>query len=153
MAYATTTTVSSAQSRAELETILSRYGASHFGYTSGPDSASVVFIKDGVTIRFTLPMPDRNSPEFTRSPDRGLERSKSTAEKAYEQAVRSKWRALLLVVKAKLEAVDSGISVFEQEFYPQIVLPTGRTVYEQTSEDVARAIQTGSTTLRLSIQA
>ncbi|GAG36103.1 unnamed protein product [marine sediment metagenome] len=41
---------------------------------------------------------------------------------------RQKWRALSLVIKAKLEAVESGISIFEEEFLAHIVLPDGRTI-------------------------
>lgn len=143
MPYAATTTVSSSQSRDELEKILSRYGASQFGYVQGEDFASVAFIKDQRTIRFTIPMPNKNSREFTHSPKRGEVRDKSTAEKAYEQAVRQKWRALTLVVKAKLEAVDAGISEFEQEFF-QYTVVGGMTVYERMHEQVTEAISTGS---------
>lgn len=55
-------------------------------------------------------------------------RSDDAAEKAWEQATRQRWRALHLVVKAKLEAVESGITVFDDEFLAHIVLPDGGTV-------------------------
>ena len=42
---------------------------------------------------------------------------------AHEQERRRLWRALLLNIKAKLEAVESGISVFDEEFMAHIVLP------------------------------
>ncbi len=48
--------------------------------------------------------------------------------KEWEQACRQKWRALYLVIKAKLEAVESGISCFEDEFLANIVLPDGSLV-------------------------
>lgn len=153
MAYASQTSTSSAATRAELEKTLARYGADQFGYLSSSDSASVVFTMNERTIRFTIPLPNRNDREFTHTAERGIERSRSAAENAYEQAVRSKWRSLLLVVKAKLEAVEAGITLFEQEFYPQTVLPNGRTVYEETYEQVGHAIATrGTGALRLSIE-
>jgi len=49
------------------------------------------------------------------------------ATKRWEQACRQRWRALALVIKAKLEAVGSGISVFEEEFLANIVMPDGST--------------------------
>ena len=42
---------------------------------------------------------------------------------SYDQACRQRWRALLLVIKAKLEAVTAGISTIETEFLANIVLP------------------------------
>jgi hypothetical protein len=38
------------------------------------------------------------------------------------------------VIKTKLEAVESGITEFEAEFYAHTVLPGGQTVYEATRE-------------------
>lgn len=47
---------------------------------------------------------------------------------AWEQGCRQRWRALALVIKAKLEAVESGITTFEEEFLAHIVMPDGMTV-------------------------
>ena len=58
-------------------------------------------------------------------------------------ACRQTWRALALVVKAKLEAVDAGITVFEEEFLAHIVLPDGRTVGQFTLPQVESAYLTG----------
>ena len=74
-----------------------------------------------------MPLPDPGSDEFTLTPT-GRERSGKAAEDAYEQAVRQRWRALALVIKAKLEAVEAGISTVEREFLDAIMLPDGRTV-------------------------
>ena len=41
------------------------------------------------------------------------------------QACRQRWRALLLIIRAKLEAVESGITTLESEFLANIVLPDG----------------------------
>jgi hypothetical protein len=48
--------------------------------------------------------------------------------KTYEQASRTKWRALLLVIKGKLESVEAGIATFEEEFMPYIVMPNDQTI-------------------------
>lgn len=141
--YASQTSVSSEKSRAEIESTLARYGASHFGYMSAPDSAQIAFRHGSLTIRFVLALPDRTADEFRLTPSRKWERSADEQVKAYEQAVRQRWRALALVVKAKLEAVEAGIATFEQEFYAHVVLPNGRTVYEETGAAVAKMIETG----------
>lgn len=46
---------------------------------------------------------------------------------ASDQAARQRWRALLLCLKAKLEAVECGITTFEEEFMAHIVMPDGST--------------------------
>jgi hypothetical protein len=49
-----------------------------------------------------------------------------------------------LVIKAKLEAVESGIACFEEEFMAHIVLPDGRTVGEHVIPGIAQAYETGN---------
>jgi hypothetical protein len=56
---------------------------------------------------------------------------------------RARWRALLLVIKAKLESVESGIATFEEEFMAQIVLPDDQTVGQWVLPEVARIYETG----------
>lgn len=125
--YAAQTEVSSDRSRAEIERTLRRYGATAFAYGWEGNQAQVGFKLADRQIRFRLPLPDPRSREFTLTPT-GRDRSAASAEEAYEQAVRQRWRALALVIKAKLEAVEAGISTVEDEFLAHIALPDGRTV-------------------------
>jgi hypothetical protein len=139
-----------AKSRAEIERTLERYGATAFMYGSQADRAIVGFEMNDRNVRFVIPLPDRNSQQFTHH-ERGR-RTESASRELYEKAVRQKWRALALVVKAKLEAVESGISVFEEEFLANIVLPGGKTVYETTRGGIETAYQTGKVTALLQIE-
>lgn len=139
--YAANTEVTSDKSRAEIERILTRWGADEYAYMMKATQAQIAFSYRGMRVRFVLPLPNRNASEFTHH-SRG-KRTDSAAAQAYEQAVRQKWRALALVVKAKLEAVESEISTFEQEFYAHLVLPNGKTVFESTSHQVATMLNTG----------
>lgn len=141
--YATNTDVSSEKSRAEIERTLQRYGADRFGYTTSREAAVLGFTCNGWTVRFHLPMPDPASREFTHTPAKNIRRSSAQAYEAWEQACRQKWRALSLVVKAKLEAVESGITTFEDEFLAHIVLPNGQTVSQQALPKVREAYATG----------
>lgn len=134
--YAESTSVSSESSRAEIERTLSRYGATQFMYGWDQKGAVVGFIADGRQVRFTLPLPDKTSREFTHTPAKGLRRSPAAAEEAYEQGVRQRWRALALVIKAKLEAVQAGIVTFEQEFAMHYMLPNGQTFGEWASPQI-----------------
>ena len=143
MAYAEKTTVSTDRSRAEIERTLQRYGADQFMYGWDQDKAVVGFKMAGRQIRFLLPMPDKNSSEFTTT-STGRERKESHAFAAWEQACRQKWRALSLVIKAKLEAVEAGIAIFEDEFMANIVLPNGKTVSDFMLPQIEAAYNTGN---------
>lgn len=139
--YAAKTDVPSERSRNEIEKILRKYGADDFAYATNRNTGIIAFTAQGRQVKFVLPLPDRASSRFTHH-SRGR-RTESAAEAEYEQAVRQKWRALVLIVKAKLEAVDAGIVTFEQEFLPHIILPGGQSVYEATHERIEQAYSTG----------
>ncbi len=142
MPYAESTTVSAHNSRAEIEKILQRYGADSFMYGWETDRAMVQFRANERIIRFIVDMPDRDDPEFTNTPT-GRMRSIAQTEKAWEQGTRQRWRALALVIKAKLEAVDAGITEFESEFLAHILLPDGTSVGDWVLPAVAEAYESG----------
>ncbi len=99
---------------------------------------------NGRQIRFIVELPDKNARAFTHTPGRNSRRDASRAYAAWEKACRQRWRALALVIKAKLEAVETGITVFEDEFMAHIVLPDGQTVGEYIRPQIAAAYQSGS---------
>lgn len=146
--YAAQTEVTSSRSRDEIERTLERYGADQFLYGWQDSSAVVGFLMNARNVKFVLPLPAKDDKEFTEYVSRGKlwARTDEAARKLYEQAVRQKWRALALVVKAKLEAVESGITTFEDEFMANIVLPGGRMVGEQVRPAIANAYATGKVT-------
>ena len=129
--YGAQTDVAAGRSREELERTLVRYGADGFGYGWDGLKAVITFRFEGIMVRFTIKMPDLQSEEFQLTPT-GKDRSESQSYKAWEQAQRQRWRALNLVVKAKLEAVDSEITTFQEEFLAHILLPSGETVGDYT---------------------
>lgn len=141
--YAQNTEVDSGRSRSEIERTLERYGADQFFYGWQEGAATIGFRMNDRRVQFILPLPDRHANEFRLTPSRKWERSDAEIAKAYEQAVRQKWRALALVVKAKLEAVESGITTFEEEFLAHIVLPDGQRVGTWLIPQVGRAYESG----------
>lgn len=129
MQYAKNTEVSVEKSRAEIERLVMRYGAT--GFISGwlANRSTVAFEMKDRRLRFVLPLPSKDENQFLYA--RGWKRrSESAALEKWEQACRQKWRALLLSIKAKLEAVESGIASFDQEMMPYVVLPDGQTIAE-----------------------
>lgn len=142
--YAENTSVASDKSRAEIERTLARYGARSFMYGWDETRAIVGFIANDRQVRFLLPMPDRDAREFTHTPAKQLRRTPPQAEEAYEQAVRQRWRALALVIKAKLEAVEAGIVTFDEEFAMHFLLPNGQTVGEWVTPQIDQVYATSS---------
>lgn len=144
--FAENTSVSVEKSRAEIETILTRYGASQFGYATDTmrGLATIQFCAKGRHIRFTLNLPLFSDKQFMYTPSRKQRRSPEEQGKAWEQACRQRWRALCLCIKAKLEAVECGITEFEAEFMAHIVLPTGGTVGQLMGPQIQQAYLTGT---------
>lgn len=139
--YAANTTVSTESSRGEIERTLQRYGADQFMYGWSGSMAVIEFAASDRRIRFTLTLPGRGDDEFMFH-SRG-QRTNEAALKAWEQACRQKWRALALCIKAKLEAVESEISTFEDEFLAHTVLPDGRTAGEWMQPQITEVYKTG----------
>ncbi len=139
--YASKTSVNSDKSRAEIRRTLSRYGATSYIDAEGPGKAVIMFEAFSRRIKMELPLPA--PADFEKSPA-GRKWSKEQGRVAWERAGRQRWRALALVVKAKLEAVESGVATFEQEFLAYTLLPTGKTVGELALPEVAEAYTHGT---------
>lgn len=137
--FAKQTSVSVERTRAEIETILTRYKSTGFAYARNDLTrmSQIEFVAHERQIRFLLPMPDPKLKEFTHD-KRGYLRKDGPRQEAYDQACRQRWRALKLAITAKLEAVECGISEFEAEFLANIVDPvTKKTVGEVLRPQIA----------------
>ena len=117
--YAYDTAVPVDRSKQQIEGLLAKHGAEgfHTGWQAArgddPGWDAIEFLWKSRTIRFKLVRPKRAS-----------------SQAALEQKHRQHWRVLHLVIKAKLEAVEAGVAIFEEEFLPFIVASDGRTVAE-----------------------
>lgn len=143
MRYAAHTDVSKDRSLAEIERSIVRYGATGFIYGWNGNDAMIGFVVKGRQIKLTVPMPDRNSRAITHTPQTRVLRSQTAQREAYDQAVRQRWRALALYVKATLEAVEAGIIQFEDAFLAYTALPGGATVGQWMQPQIAQAYETG----------
>ena len=124
MHYAATTSVPVERSKHHIEELLMKAGAEgyHTGWQAPKDGDpgwdAIEFLWKGKQIRFRLP----RQPSAVR-----LRRGRRVTS---EQIDRQRWRVLFLVVKAKIEAVEAGIAIFEEEFLSFIVTANGKTVGE-----------------------
>ena len=137
--YAQNTLVSSERSKMEIERTLRRYGAEEFVQGWDSDKAVIMFRMENRRIRFYLPMPDKQ--EFRKTATGRTRRNEVAIEQAWEQAGRQRWRALALAIKAKLEAVSSGITSFEEEFLAHIVMPNGKNLAAWVVPQIAEAYE------------
>lgn len=154
--YAEGTTTPVEKTKAEIETLVARYGAKYFSSgwggteaSGGPTRAIVQFTASDRIVRFTLPLPtveDVYKLVFGKSP---LGWSRFSDEQKITAETRRRWRCLLIAIKSKLEAVNTGIETFEQAFFGEIVLPSGQTVYEHAHRLVAEIYATGKMEGRL----
>lgn len=142
MTYARGTSVSEDRSRQEIERTLRRYQADQFvyGWSDKPPGAVIQFRMAGRVIRFKLALPTLEDVDRTAT---GRRRRGAAAQKAVDDERRRRWRALLLVIKAKLEAVQSGISQFDEEFLAFIVLPSNQTAGEFLVPQIEAAYEKG----------
>ena len=144
--FAQTTDVPVEKSRMEIERTLQRYGATSFAYGTQDDTATIAFRIEERYIRFTLKMPARTERRFTHfkhGSGQYLPRTSSAAEAQWEQGCRSSWRALALVIKAKLEAVAAGITTVEDEFLAHTMLPDGTTFGEWARPQIDQSYRVG----------
>lgn len=142
--YAANTEVSSERSKAEIERTLARYGANQFMYGWQTLGAVIGFRIGGRMFRIDIPMPDRNSRAFQVTDTGRARKSQETINAAYEQAIKQRWRAAALYIKATLEAVESGITTLESAFLANTLLPSGETFGSWAAPQIEQVYLTGS---------
>jgi hypothetical protein len=119
--YAKRTKVPADRTRLEIEALMKKRGADQFFSGADGNRAVLAFRLNGRHIRFSLPLG-----------------------KLTDQIVRSRWRAMLLVIKAKLEAIDIGILTVEDAFLADTVLPDRQTVAEYMAHQIESVYSTGN---------
>ncbi len=134
--FAENTKVPVSQSRADIEKLLERGKAKQYGTAVDYDLmiARVQFKLQDRVVRFTINLPDKK---------------KHGDGVRFERAERQRWRALLLVIKAKLESVENQIEHFEEAFMGQIVMPDDQTISQHVRPQIAEAYKSGKMPLGL----
>lgn len=141
MSYAENTSVAFERSIGEIVSLVKRAGAQQIGQFEGEDQFAIQFVLDNRLIRFRLPFP-----RLDQMPTRNGNNVMLTAAQRkdrLDQRIRQRGRALLLVIKAKIESVESGIETIEQAFLAHVVMLNGETVYERISKPLALEYETG----------
>lgn len=140
--YVRGASITSAASRVEIQDMLTGYGATGFrcGWEEG--RAAIAFTAGERRFRFVLALP--GSAEMAGSAGDPLQpRRQGAGSKSAEELSRRCWHQLSLLIRAKLDAVDSGIVTFDQEFLAYMVLPGGGTVFQEAAPAIGTAYATG----------
>lgn len=128
--FAEGTEVPVERTRAELEALLAKHGASQvvvYRDMNPPLRGRVIFRIQERMVRLDV------VPKVTSS----------QRKHGLPQAEREAWRRLLLVVKAKLELIADEGSTLEREFLADILLPDSTTVYETLRDKIDAAYTDG----------
>lgn len=135
--YAEKTSVPVDRTRSEVQNLLERHGADQFIFGTTGGQILVAFEMPTIDkhgekvrrrLRFLVPMPVQ---------------SRAMTENKVKAETRRRWRALLLVLKAKLEAVASQIVAFDEEFLAHIVIEGNTTVGDRFVPSLSKAIEGG----------
>lgn len=126
--YADGTSVPVEKSQMEVQRVLKKHGATKFVSSWDEQSAVLMFVCKDRMIRFSIPLP---TPENSGLSPAGYRRSQSQIQIYVDAETRRLWRATLMCIKAKLEAVESHIETFDEAFLSHIVTDDKRTVYER----------------------
>jgi hypothetical protein len=140
--YAEGTTTPPEKSQQEIASTLRRYGASSYATAWEGTRAMIAFGAHERHVRMVLILPELGDREIRMTPA-GRSRDPRAQKVALDAEIRRRWRALALGVKAKLEAVETGIETFEEAFMAHIVLPDGTTVAEHVRPVIEHAYRTG----------
>lgn len=141
MSYASDTSVSVAKSRGEIEDMVQRAGGTRFASMYEDTRAVVMFELADRRIMFELPLPSREAYATRQVRGRVVPVDASRQQRDWEQACRSKWRALALTIKAKLISVESNVESFEEAFLAHIVVAGKDGRATRFSEFAVKAIQ------------
>jgi hypothetical protein len=135
----------SVRAKALIETMLDAYGCTSYVYGRQGNDAWLIFEAEERRVMFRLKLPDRADEKFTRTPSRKDIRSPDAAMAAYEKEIRYLWGALADGISARLAAVRSGISTFQDAFLANIVLPgpAGQTVGEYMAYQLEEEFRNG----------
>lgn len=141
--YAAGTKVPVEKSRAVIERLITKYGATEFSSGWMGDQAAIQFMANGRRVRFVLDLPNKEwAKDLLMAKKRGRYYSRDyiptdALVPLVDAEHRRRWRCLLLAIKAKLEVVHSGIASFDEEFLAHIVMPDDETIYDHVTKAAA----------------
>lgn len=122
--YAEGTTVTVESSRGEITGILAKHGVERMAWATGPEADQLQFELDGRQYRFVIERPTAQTLHaIWRAEGKSAQTLKylpSDSQIAAEW--RRRWRAHVLLIKAKMEFASGGDTSVEREFMPYLLV-------------------------------
>ena len=161
--FAEGTSVSAEKSRIEIEQLLAKHGATQRSFATDDCTGRTVltFRLSERMARISMAVDVSIIPDWTKSSwqqkvdcPKGwgswtTSKRREWVNTKRDQLNRELMRRLLLVLKAKLELIQDGVTTFEREFLADILLPNGETMHEAIRGRLAYAYDTGNMPLLL----
>lgn len=145
--YAESTTVSVEKSRAEIEVLLKKHGATAFfsAFDDTKGLAMMGFRLAGRMFRIEVRVPKAENIPKAYADRHRYGMSWPGKQRAWiDQEERRRWRVQLLMIKAKLEMIATGDTTAEREFLADMLMPDGATVGQRAIPALAEAYRTGA---------
>lgn len=142
--YAEGTTVSVAASRGEISGILAKHGVVEMAWGTKPTGDDLAFALGSHRFAFWIPRPTLEEVRNRYIAEGGRWNLVYNPAEKVEQEWRRRWRAHVLLLKAKLEFIAAGDSTLERELMPFLLLHDGRTLEEALSAGALPALMPGT---------
>lgn len=141
--YAEGTTVSVETTEADLKRLLRQYGADAIVVGWDGPVNTIGFRLHGRHVRYVIERPAKTEAMITHYPS-GKSRPDWKQDEAVIAEERRRWRALLLIIRAKLELIAAGDATFDEEFLAHTMLTDGSTVGEWIAPQLADIYRSGA---------
>jgi hypothetical protein len=138
--YAEGTSVSVESSRREITGILAKHGVERMAWGTAPEGDQLQFTLKGNQYRFVIVKPTRDDVvAMYRADGRDWSRVQDWNAKV-AQEWRRRWRANVLLIKAKLEFASGGDTTIEREFMPYMLVGGNRTLADWIETEQAQKL-------------
>ena len=126
--YAEGTKVTVESSRGEITGILAKHGVTRMGWMASPEGDELMFELHGGQYRLSIIKPTLQGVREQYEAEGGRWNLVYDPQAKVDGEWRRRWRANVLLLKAKLEFIDSGDTTLDRELLPYRVLKDGRTL-------------------------
>lgn len=133
--YAEGTKVSVESSRSEITGILAKHGVQRMGWQTGPDGDQLLFELSGHNYRLQINKPTLEEVRAEYVAGGGRWNLVYDPQKKVDDEWRRRWRANVLLIKAKLEFAEGGDTSIEREFMPYMLVGGRQTLAEYIESD------------------
>lgn len=138
--YAEGTKVPVDSSRGEITGILTKHGCQRMAWASAPEGDQLQFELGLQQYRFTIIRPTLDEVRKRYIAEGGRWNLVYDEQAKVDQEWRRRWRAHVLLIKAKLEFVAAGDTTLEREFMPNLIVAGGGTLADWLDSSSGRKL-------------